>query len=1319
MLFEVSVFADTEFSESERLRDAELEWDDKPYIATSTAIRPLRVFGDVAQLPRWTLVVAAPEINVIDQLALLGVLGGAGLALFLGLSIAMVWVGGSMLRNRVQVAADGLEQLRRGDLEAKLPAMGSEFAPLTDGFNAMSDQIRGLVNGLEKRVRNRIRDLELVSEISSEVAGLRDLDLVLNRAINLIVERFGYYHAQVFLLDDIRDFAVLVASTGMPGERLLAKEHKLAVGSDSVIGRVTALGITVIAGDTESSDVPWRPNVELPDTRSEMALPLNVEGEVIGALDIQSLEPDIFTPEEIEIFQVLADQLALAINNARLIQQLQQRMDQVNVLNQRLTEKGWSGFAAESDEAPLAYRYDLMTTEPFEPADEVEGASEDNTGGFATPIEVAGSKIGLIQTTVSDSELAGEERGLVEAVAARVALAIENARLVQETQSALGEAQRLFEMARTVSSAAELDLQGIYQVIIDQLTFELRLDQVAILLAEPIPSYLVNTLKVAYVWHRGRLNGSWHVGQYLDLMQQGLSDVFAAAPAQMLEIDAQSAAANSAYMAVIDALQAHQVEMFPLVTGDRWFGVLVCATNNPQGLGQRFLDFSYAVADQLTVAIDNRRLFGEVQDEARRARALAEASQLVTQMTGDLSAGVERLFRVVSGPGEFDRWWFGLLEPDGVLLRRVAGYTPVTIPLPERVDLSTEQNALTEAIHLRQVVIINDLADTHSVAGVVSPEDQARYGKHMAMPVMLGYEEALGVVLIGRPSDELDFDERDMQLATTLASQLAVATQNQRLFDQIESQRRTLQHTLEAMPAGVLVFSPDGDVTLSNAQVKAMLGAGITQGIFAEDTYPVYVAGTRQPYPPEDFPIYRALNQRQMVSGENFAIERPDGKHIEVLLNAAPIYDEANQLLSVIAVFQEITELRELEQALQESLSETTSLYEASRSLAAASTTPELVDVLVNQLQQLAPDQVYVVLREGVDEGMPENRLAAVWPESLPRPDAVHAIPVPSRMLMVDNALILDDTENMREGGQIAAWGQQAKSNGIYSMASLPMKARGNRTLGWFAVLFEKGHTFAADERRFMTTLASQAAVSLDVIWLFESTQRALRTVANLYRGNKRVAEAQGIEEATTVVREELMRFKPDRIDLLIERNPENPEYAQSLIAWSPERSLEDIPALPLDPATLAPQVSFDIFGPEEYYIQDLSESPDGELHHALRFLDSPYRAVMSIPLRVSGHPIGRLAMGFMEPRRFSSDDRQFATMLADSAAYIVQNELLFLKTQESLEETGMLYQASRSIANAQQREDVVQAMIDHVAAGTVDKVMLINLLSETWEQQG
>lgn len=180
---------------------------------------------------------------------------------------------------------------------------------------------------LYDETRRRAAQLETAAEIARDTSGTLALDILLNRAVNLIRDRYGYYHASIFLIDDTGRSAVVRESTGIAGQEMKSRGHSLLVGSPSVIGRVTQSGETLVINDVSQSPIHW-PNPLLPETCSEMAIPLKIGNRIIGALDVQSTSYDAFMTDDVAVLQVLADQIAVAVDNAQSYELAQQAISE-------------------------------------------------------------------------------------------------------------------------------------------------------------------------------------------------------------------------------------------------------------------------------------------------------------------------------------------------------------------------------------------------------------------------------------------------------------------------------------------------------------------------------------------------------------------------------------------------------------------------------------------------------------------------------------------------------------------------------------------------------------------------------------------------------------------------------------------------------------------------------------------------------------------------------------------------------------------------------------------------------------------------------
>lgn len=184
----------------------------------------------------------------------------------------------------------------------------------------------------EETLRRQNEYLAISAEIGRLVTSTLDLDALFTRTVDLIRERFGFYHAAIFTIEETGFNAVLKSATGQAGAEMLERHHALPVGSRSIVGSVTASGNAMVVNDT-SVDPIHRPNPLLPDTRSEAAIPLRIGKRMIGAIDIQATRTNAFTQTDIDVLQTLADQIAIAIDNARSYELAQQAINEMRELD--------------------------------------------------------------------------------------------------------------------------------------------------------------------------------------------------------------------------------------------------------------------------------------------------------------------------------------------------------------------------------------------------------------------------------------------------------------------------------------------------------------------------------------------------------------------------------------------------------------------------------------------------------------------------------------------------------------------------------------------------------------------------------------------------------------------------------------------------------------------------------------------------------------------------------------------------------------------------------------------------------------------------
>src|SRR6185503_1441571 len=224
-------------------------------------------------------------------------------------------------------------------------------------FNSMTSRLRGILEGLEQRVAERTSELEAanaknerrarqfesIAQVASTISSTRDMDSLLPQITTAISNRFGFYHVGIFLLDPRREYAVLSAANSEGGQRMLARNHRLRVGEMGIVGFVTSVGEPRVALNT-GEDAVFFNNPDLPETRSEISLPLHIGDEIIGALDVQSTKPNAFDQEDINILTTLADQVSIAIQNARQYEETRKALAEADALSGQFVQTEWQHF---------------------------------------------------------------------------------------------------------------------------------------------------------------------------------------------------------------------------------------------------------------------------------------------------------------------------------------------------------------------------------------------------------------------------------------------------------------------------------------------------------------------------------------------------------------------------------------------------------------------------------------------------------------------------------------------------------------------------------------------------------------------------------------------------------------------------------------------------------------------------------------------------------------------------------------------------------------------------------------------------------------
>lgn len=396
---------------------------------------------------------------------------------------------------------DGAKQIGSGELEVEIEKVsGDEAGTLVDAFNQMRLQLVDLIGSLEERVAERTQAaedrslmLERTAQLARDVAAIQDVRLLPEQAVRLIAERLGLYHVGLFLIDSARETAILAAASSEGGQRMLARGHRRRMG-EGIVGTVAQTGAARIALDVDADQV-WVRNPDLPETRSEMALPLKGRQQIVGVLDVQSEKGAAFSQADIATLQTLAEQVALALENARLLEESEQARAALEAAYGQQVVAYWRQQAVQR---PRAYLYNRAVVEPISPerAEALQAApmvgltSPAVQPGYdgrrlIAPLRLREQTIGTIvlQRTLEQAPWSPRELAVVETITTQAMQALEIARLLEETRARVAREQLLGQLSEAFSSS--LDVESVLQTAVHELGRLLEMDEVTAHIGTP------------------------------------------------------------------------------------------------------------------------------------------------------------------------------------------------------------------------------------------------------------------------------------------------------------------------------------------------------------------------------------------------------------------------------------------------------------------------------------------------------------------------------------------------------------------------------------------------------------------------------------------------------------------------------------------------------------------------------------------------------------------------------------------------------------------------------------------------------------------
>ena len=331
--------------------------------------------------------------------------------------------------------------------------------------NVANVELQAMRATLEQRVQERTAaldrrtsQLEAASYVSRQTAAIQDPQVLLSNVVDLISAQFGYYHAAIFLLDERGRYAILQAASSDGGKHMIARGHRLEVGREGIVGYAAYQKRARIALDVGEEAVFFN-NPDLPNTRSEVALPLTVRNKVIGVLDIQSYDQNAFAQDDLNTLQAMADQVALAIDNDRLLSESQTALKQLQAITAESTYRTWQSRLSRKAHGYQYTPSGITTMVNPDQGTDTTKTDNPNEDRLVVPITLRNNNLGNItlRRRGKNPKWSEREQQLANQVANQVALALENARLLEETQLRAAREQTISAMSSRFGQTTDMD----------------------------------------------------------------------------------------------------------------------------------------------------------------------------------------------------------------------------------------------------------------------------------------------------------------------------------------------------------------------------------------------------------------------------------------------------------------------------------------------------------------------------------------------------------------------------------------------------------------------------------------------------------------------------------------------------------------------------------------------------------------------------------------------------------------------------------------------------------------------------------------------
>jgi GAF domain-containing protein/HAMP domain-containing protein len=552
----------------------------------------------------------------------------------------------------IRKLAETAEQIAAGNLSmtAKVE-QADEIGALAFAFNSMTFQLRNLIGALEERVAERTRELEkrssqqrIAAQVARDASRVRDLDELLQKAALLVRDRFGYQQVSFFLMDERGENAILKTACGEAGQKMLEEGYRYKSDESSVVGYAILHGRAKVSIPDEP-EIALSNHSLLPSSYCEAALPLKVGERVTGALSLHSTKENDFDSESIEVLQTMADQLAVAIENIRLLREMQKTVLELESAYGHYTQETWQSFFQRTGRARgLRYRglqpelaMSLSAEAVKALRDQKSILSEGELGpdsqlkhsNLAIPMKLRGKALGILNIEFEGHQPAPEAVAFYEEVTERLALALDNVRLLEETKLRSEQLKLLQEI--TAAAASHVNLEDLFEDVTARMRSGFEVDHCGVILFDGggYSGSLVSSASSRAVSPIHHLLGTHIPLESVPILEECIHSKKAYAA---YGFDKNSV--DGSFRMILEALGTVTQVFVPLSARGELLGIIMLNVVDPERrFGEDDLRLMDQISLQITTAIDVARVFEQIERRAYRERQISEITSKVRAST--------------------------------------------------------------------------------------------------------------------------------------------------------------------------------------------------------------------------------------------------------------------------------------------------------------------------------------------------------------------------------------------------------------------------------------------------------------------------------------------------------------------------------------------------------------------------------------------------------------------------------------------------------------------------------------------------------------